>query len=51
MLIERDWLNVLLDRGENKVAIRHSSLPSTISQPHTWTRWYCFSYWRRSKHE
>jgi len=34
MVIERDWLNMLVDRGENKV-IRHSSQPSTLSLPHT----------------
>jgi hypothetical protein len=42
MLIERDWLNMLVDRGEDKVVIRHSSRPSRISQPHTWTLLYCF---------
>jgi len=37
---------MLVDRGERKV--RHSSQPSTIWRPHTWTRWMkkgaaCFS--------
>jgi len=33
---------MLVERSENKVVIRHSSRPSTISQPHTWATGYCF---------
>jgi hypothetical protein len=34
MLIEPDWLNMLMDRGENKVT---SFKLSVNFQPHTWT--------------
>jgi hypothetical protein len=41
MLVERDWLNTLVDSGENKVVLRHSNGPSMISQPRIWTPCYC----------
>jgi len=34
MLIEPDWLDMLMDRGENKVTLFNLSM---TFQPHTWT--------------